>query len=472
LTSNSFPGSARPAIPLRHPNGLRRIAIVGTGYVGLVTGTCLAELGHSVVCLDNDVQKIGTLRRGEVPFFEPQLLELIAANSRAGRLLFSADVEAGVRDASVVFIAVGTPMRADESADLSAVCDVAATIGRVLNSPKIVVLKSTVPIETCELVSVIIAGNAGEPHPVTVVSNPEFLREGSAVADFMYPDRIVIGTDSLHAEAVMRELYAPLGAPIVITDVRTSEMIKYAANAFLATKISFMNEIANICELSEIDVKEVGRGIGLDHRIGTEFMRAGLGYGGSCFPKDVLALERIAYRRSYDATLLRAVSAINRAQIRRSFAKIEAALGGSVAGAHIGVLGLAFKPNTSDVREAPALHLIDLFLGGGATVAAHDPVAVEGARARFGPAVTYCPHGYDAIEGCDVLVLATEWSEYKRIDFGTVRNLMRGNVVFDGRNMFDPDEVVVEGLRYIGVGCAKEPAVSGAELGAQRVTYT
>jgi UDPglucose 6-dehydrogenase len=459
------------AIPLLHSSGRRHIAIVGTGYVGLVTGTCLAELGHAVVCLDNDEQKIDTLRRGELPFFEPQLLELIAANSSAGRLLFSANIEAGVRDAWVVFIAVGTPMRPDESADLSAVCDVAATIGRALNAAKIVVLKSTVPIETCELVSVIIAENAAEPHPVTVVSNPEFLREGSAVADFMYPDRIVIGTDSLHAEAVMRELYAPLAAPIIVTGVRTSEMIKYAANAFLATKISFMNEIANICELAEIDVKEVGRGIGLDHRIGTEFMRPGIGYGGSCFPKDVLALERIAYDRSYDAGLLRAVSATNRAQIQRTFTRIEGALGGSVTGAHIGVLGLAYKPNTSDVREAPSLYLIDQFLSCGATVAAHDPVAVDGARARFGTAVTYCSREYEAVDGCDVLVLATEWSEYKRLDFGTVRSLMRGDIVFDGRNIFDADEVVAEGLRYMGVGRAKAPAAVGARLGAQQVTY-
>jgi UDPglucose 6-dehydrogenase len=441
---------------------MRRIAIIGTGYVGLVTGTCFAELGNSVVCLDNDPRKIELLRRGQAPFFEPQLLEMIVRNKHAGRLSFSDDVEAGVRESEIVFIAVGTPMGDDGTADLSAVRAVAATIGRALNGPKIVVSKSTVPVETGELVSSIISENAREIHPFDVVSNPEFLREGSAVSDFMQPDRIVIGTSSAQAEAVMRDLYASLDAPFVVTDVRTSEMIKYAANAFLATKISFMNEIANICELVDVDVKSVGRGIGFDHRIGTQFMNPGIGYGGSCFPKDVRALEKIANGRRYDATLLRSVEAVNRGQIARTFAKIEAALGGSVVGKSIGVLGLAFKPNTDDVREAPALHLIDAFIRSGATVNAHDPIAVEGARAEAGNRVTYCAQMYEAINESDVLLLATEWNEYKNIDFRMVRKLMRGNVVFDGRNIFDPDKVVAEGLRYIGVGRAKEPSLSHA----------
>ncbi len=438
---------------------MRRIAIIGTGYVGLVTGTCFAELGNSVVCLDNDANKIAVLRRGEAPFFEPQLLEMIVRNQHAGRLSFANDVEAGVRDSEIVFIAVGTPMGEDGNADLSAVRAVAATIGRALNGPKIVVSKSTVPVETGEMVSSIIAENSIERFPVDVVSNPEFLREGSAVADFMQPDRIVIGTSSPEAEAVMRDLYAALDAPFVVTNVRTSEMIKYAANAFLATKISFMNEIANICELVDVDVKSVGRGIGFDHRIGTQFMSPGIGYGGSCFPKDVRALEKIAKVRRYDATLLRSVETVNRNQIARTFAKIEAAAGGSVSGKSIGVLGLAFKPNTDDVREAPALHLIDLFVRAGADVRAHDPIAVDGARAHAGVEVTYCAQMYEAINEVDVLLLATEWNEYKNIDFRMVRKLMRGNVVFDGRNIFDPEKVVAEGLRYLGVGRAREPAL-------------
>src|SRR5450631_583934 len=443
---------------------MRQIAIIGTGYVGLVTGTCFAELGNTVVCLDNDTRKIDVLRRGEAPFFEPQLLEMVVRNQHAGRLSFSSDVEAGVRNSEIIFIAVGTPMGTDGNADLSAVRSVAATIGRALNGPKIVVSKSTVPVETGEMVSAIIAENAVDQHSVDVVSNPEFLREGSAVSDFMQPDRIVVGTSSPQAEAVMRDLYASLDAPFVITDVRTSEMIKYAANAFLATKISFMNEIANICELVDVDVKSVGRGIGFDHRIGTQFMNPGIGYGGSCFPKDVRALEKIADGRKYDATLLRSVEAVNRAQIARTFAKIEQALGGSIEGKTVGVLGLAFKPNTDDVREAPAIHLIDLFVRAGATVNAHDPIAIEGARAEAGDEVTYCVQMYEAINESDVLLLATEWNEYKNIDFREVRKLMRGNVVFDGRNIFDPEKVVSQGLRYIGVGRSKEPSFSLAGL--------
>ena len=443
---------------------MRHIAIIGTGYVGLVTGTCFAELGNTVICLDNDARKIDVLRRGKAPFFEPQLLEMIVRNQHAGRLSFSSDVEAGVRASEIVFIAVGTPMGDDGNADLSAVRAVAATIGRAVNGPKIVVSKSTVPVETGEMVSAIIAENAIEAHQVDVVSNPEFLREGSAVSDFMQPDRIVVGTSSPQAEAVMRDLYAALDAPFVITDVRTSEMIKYAANAFLATKISFMNEIANICELVDVDVKSVGRGIGFDHRIGTQFMNPGIGYGGSCFPKDVRALEKIADGRNYDATLLRSVEAVNRAQIARTFGKIEAALGGSVAGKTVGVLGLAFKPNTDDVREAPAIHLIDRFVRAGATVNAHDPIAIDGTRAEVGGAITYCVQMYEAINECDVLLLATEWNEYKNIDFRMVRKLMRGNVVFDGRNIFDPEKVVGEGLRYIGVGRSKRPSLSLAGL--------
>lgn len=452
-----------------HSNGQKRIAIVGTGYVGLVTGTCLAELGNSVTCLDNDASKIAMLRRNEVPFFEPDLLELIVSNHHAGRLGFSENVEAGVRDAAIIVIAVGTPMRHDDNADLSAIWDVAATIGRELNGPKLVVIKSTVPVETCEMVAAIIGENASNAHRVDVVSNPEFLREGSAVADFMHPDRIVVGTANPYAETVVRDLYQSLDAPFVITDVRTSEMIKYAANAFLATKISFMNEIANICELVGVDVKAVARGIGFDHRIGAQFMSPGIGYGGSCFPKDLRALERTAHSRDYEANLLRAVESVNRSQIHRTFAKLERALGGSVEGKRVCVLGLAFKPNTSDVRESPALHLIDHLVRGGAAVATHDPIAMEAARERIGGDVSYCTQMYEAVDGCDALVLATEWNEYKGINFRMVRKLMRGNLVLDGRNAFEAEDVVREGLRYIGVGRAREAAVEPeyAEVAAE-----
>jgi UDPglucose 6-dehydrogenase len=431
---------------------MKQIAIIGTGYVGLVTGTCFAELGNNVVCLDNDEQKIETLKAGKAPFYEPQMLEMIVRNQHAGRLSFSSDVAGGVRDSDIIFIAVGTPPGGDGQADLSAVRAVAKVIGQALNGPKIVVSKSTVPVETGEMVSSIIAENATEHHQVDVVSNPEFLREGSAIADFMAPDRVVVGTSSAEAEAVMRDLYRSLDAPIVVTNVRTSEMIKYAANAFLATKISFMNEIANICELVDVDVKAVGKGIGFDHRIGTQFMNPGIGYGGSCFPKDVRALEQIAAGRHYDASLLRSVEVINKQQIGFTFAKLMAALDGDAAGKTVGVLGMAFKPNTDDIREAPALYLIEKLLAAGASVRAHDPIATEMVRKELGDKITYCEHMYEALHDADLLLLATEWNEYKNIDFAMVRKLMRGDKVIDGRNVFDPELVVASGLDYIGIG--------------------
>ena len=311
------------------------------------------------------------------------------------------------------------------------------------------------PVETGDLIASIIAENSSAHHRVDVVSNPEFLREGSAVADFMHPDRIVIGTSSVEAEAVMRDLYRSLDAPIVVTDVRTSEMIKYAANAFLATKISFMNEIANICDLVGVDVKAVGSGIGFDHRIGAQFMSPGIGFGGSCFPKDLRALERIAAGRQYDAALLRAVESINRQQIELTFIKLLAALGGDAKGKTVGVLGLAFKPNTDDIREAPALHLIERLLAAGASIRAHDPVAIAAVRAQNGDRIVYCDIMYEALHDADVLLLATEWNEYKNIDFTMVRKLMRGHKVVDGRNVFDQDTVAAAGLDYIGIGRRK-----------------
>ncbi len=431
---------------------MKRLAIIGTGYVGLVTGTCFAELGNRVICLDNDESKIARLNRGESPFYEPQLLEMIVRNQHAGRLSFSRDLAGAVAESDIIFIAVGTPMGPDGHADLSAVRAVAAAIGKALNGPKIVVSKSTVPVETGEMISSIISENSSADHRVDVVSNPEFLREGSAVADFMQPDRIVVGTNSAEAEDAMRELYRSLNAPLVVTDVRTSEMIKYAANAFLATKISFMNEIANICELVNVDVKTVGLGIGFDHRIGTQFMNPGIGYGGSCFPKDVRALEKIAEGRSYDATLLRAVERVNRAQVDRTFDKIADLLGDRLNGAAVGVLGLSFKPNTDDIREAPSLHIIERLLAAGATVRAHDPIAMDGVRAIYDDRITFCSQLYEASHDVDVLLLATEWNEYKSVDFAMIRKLMRGNVVVDGRNIFDPEIVLAAGLDYLGIG--------------------
>jgi UDPglucose 6-dehydrogenase len=445
---------------------MKPITVVGAGYVGLVTATCFAELGNRVVCVDNDAEKIARLGAGEVPFFEPALGEMVERNVQAHRLTFTTDAARAIGDAEIVFIAVGTPMRPDGYADLSAVRAVAREIGLALNGPKIVVSKSTVPVETGELITSIIHEHARTDHPVSVVSNPEFLREGSAIADFLKPDRIVIGTDDPQTERAMRDLYAPLDAPIVVTDVRTSEMIKYAANAFLATKISFINEIANICELLDVDVRDVCHGIGYDQRIGTRFLNPGIGYGGSCFPKDVRALEQLAVEHDYPAPLLHAVELVNRRQIERTVMKLERELGG-LTGRTIAVLGLAFKPNTDDIREAPALALILRLIDRGAVVRAHDPIANAVARAALGDDVTFADDMYAAATGADALLLATEWNEFRALDFTRCAKAMRGNVIVDGRNVFDPAKVRAAGLRYVGVGRVKPLSAGASAASAQ-----
>ncbi len=430
---------------------MRRLAVVGAGYVGLVTAACFAELGHGVDCADSDAAKIARLTAGEMPFFEPGLGEMVARNVRARRLAFTTDVAAAVSANDVIFIAVGTPMGADGHADLSAVRAVAREIGLALNGPKIVVSKSTVPVETGEMISSLIREHAPANHPVSVVSNPEFLREGSAVSDFLKPDRVVVGTDDPAAERVLRDLYAPFEAPVVVTDVRTSEMIKYAANAFLATKISFINEIANICELVGVDVRAVCGGIAYDRRIGNLFLNPGIGYGGSCFPKDVRALEQLAVERDYSAPLLHAVEMVNARQIGRTVAKLERGLGG-LSGRVVAVLGLAFKPDTDDIRSAPALAIIGRLLERGAAVRAHDPVAGAAARAVLGDEVRLEGDPYDAIAGADAVLLATEWNQYRSLDFRRCARIMRGDLLVDGRNVFDPPQVRAAGLRYVGVG--------------------
>ncbi|HEX3550754.1 MAG TPA: UDP-glucose/GDP-mannose dehydrogenase family protein [Candidatus Elarobacter sp.] len=449
---------------------MHHIAIVGAGYVGLVTGACFAELGNRVVCVDNDERKVETLRAGGVPFFEPQLAELTARNVQAKRLEFTTDVRAAVADNDLVFIAVGTPMRSDGYADLSAVRAVAREIGLALNGPKVVVSKSTVPVETGELIGTIIRENAAADHPVRVVSNPEFLREGSAVADFLHPDRIVIGTADPEAERVMRDLYAPLDAPLLVTDVRTSEMIKYVANAFLATKISFINEVANICELLDVDVRDVCRGIGYDQRIGTTFLNPGIGYGGSCFPKDVRALEQLAVARDYPAPLLHAVELVNRRQVERTVAKLERALGG-LRERVVTVLGLSFKPNTDDVRSAPAIAIVQLLVDRGARVRAHDPVAAAAARPELpGNDVSLHDDVYAAIDGADAVLLATEWNEYRSLDLARCAAAMRGDVFVDGRNIFEREKAAAAGLRYFGVG--RSAPASAARVSAPATATT
>ena len=448
---------------------MRRLAIVGSGYVGLVTGTCFSELGNTVVCVDNDARKIERLQAGELPFYEPSLGEMVARNVQAKRLSFTTDAAAAVRESEIIFIAVWTPMRADGHADLSAVRAVARDIGLALDGPRIVISKSTVPVETGEMISSIIREHARADYPVSVVSNPEFLRQGSAIADFLKPDRVVIGTQDPEAERVLRDLYAPLEAPILVTDVRTSEMIKYAANAFLATKISFINEIANICELLDVDVRAVCNGIGYDQRIGTKFLSPGLGYGGSCFPKDVRALEQLAVERDYPAPLLHAVELVNRRQVERTVVKLERELGG-LHGRVVAVLGLAFKPNTDDIRDAPAIAVIQRLVDRGAAVRAHDPIANDQAREALGEGVTLCADMYATVEGADAILLATEWNEFRMLDFARCAEAMRGDLIVDGRNIFDPDKVRAAGLRYLGVGRVKLQRAHAAAASEDEIT--
>ncbi|MEO6990740.1 MAG: UDP-glucose/GDP-mannose dehydrogenase family protein [Candidatus Baltobacteraceae bacterium] len=430
---------------------MHRIAVIGSGYVGLVTGTCLAELGNRVVCIENDETKLATLKAGRVPFYEPGLSELMARNRERGRLSFAADVATGIRDAKIVFIAVGTPMSASGHADLTYVRGAAHEVALALDSDKLIVNKSTVPVETADLVAAIVREHNQSRYAVRVVSNPEFLREGSAVSDFMEPDRIVIGTSDPVAEALMRDLYAPLGATMIATDVRTAEMIKYTANAFLATKISFVNEIAALCEFVRADVKDVVRGVGSDRRIGPAFMSPGLGFGGSCLPKDVRALREIARGYALPTTFLEAVLEVNEQQIRRTVRRLEAALG-TLNGKRIALLGLAFKPQTDDVRDSPALALARALVAEGVAIAAHDPIALDAAARVLRNLVSFVDDEYEAVRDVDAVVIATDWNEYKQLDLRIIAERMTGDAFFDMRNTCEPREIVAAGLRYFGVG--------------------
>ena len=428
------------------------IGVVGSGYVGLVIGACLAETGNFVRCVDSDAAKVARLKRGEVPIYEPGLEELVLRNSAEERLSFTTDLDAAVAASEVVFIAVGTPQDEDGSADLKHVLEVARGIGRAMNGEKIIVNKSTVPVGTAARVREEVA--ALTPFPFSVVSNPEFLKEGTAVDDFLKPDRVVIGTEDPEVEAVMRRLYEPFvrtGKPILVMDPASAELTKYAANAMLATRISFMNEIANLCDRVGADVDLVRLGIGSDSRIGPSFLFPGVGYGGSCFPKDVKALIRMGISSGTSMRVVEAVDGANEAQKQELLPRIEAHLGG-LAGCVIAVWGLAFKPNTDDMREAPALTLISGLRAGGAVVRAYDPKAAAAAGELVGEGVTLCPRSYDAVEGADALVVVTEWNEFREPDFGRIRRLMRGNAVFDGRNIYDPEQMRELGFHYQGIG--------------------
>jgi UDPglucose 6-dehydrogenase len=431
---------------------MKRIAVVGTGYVGLTTGACFAELGNAVSCVDTDADKVARLRLGDVPFFEPGLGEMVARNVAAQRLQFTSDYQAAIPDAEVVFIAVGTPTTADGRADLRYVHAAAETIGDHLRGHTVIVNKSTVPIGTGDWVGNILRRTARRDATFAVVSNPEFLAEGTALSDFMAPDRVVLGGDDRAAAEAVASLYLGLQAPIIITDLRTAEMIKYASNAMLATRVSFINEIAAICERLGADVRQVAVGMGYDKRIGKSFLSAGLGYGGSCFPKDVSALAQMADYAGCHPQLLRAVIEINNDQRAIVADKVREGLGGQVQGAHIALLGLAFKPNTDDMREAPSVDLAERFIAGGATVAGFDPQATHTAAAVLGDSITYHSSAYQAVEGADAVVLVTEWPEFRALDLAMVKRLMRGAVFVDGRNLYEPDALRELGFHYFGVG--------------------
>jgi UDPglucose 6-dehydrogenase len=430
------------------------ICVVGVGYVGLVTGTCFAELGLTVTCVDNDPRKIEMLQNGEVPIYEPGLAEMVQKNSREGRLAFTTDLKEGVAQALVVFIAVGTPQGDDGSADLHYVWEVARSIGETMDGYKVVVTKSTVPVGTGQKVAEVIRQHQAAPINFDVVSNPEFLREGSAIEDFMRPNRVVVGADSDQAKAIMRDLYAPLyliETPFVVTNVETAEMIKYASNAFLATKISFINEMANICDLVGADVNVVAKGMGLDKRIGPKFLHAGPGFGGSCFPKDTAAIARLAAQKGYTFRIVEAVMQVNARQRLVMVDKIRQALGGEVAGKTIACLGLTFKPNTDDMRDAPSLVILPSLVEAGATVRTFDPAGME-AAAEMMPQLIYCADAYDACQGADCLVFMTEWNQFRSLDWQRVQEAMAGRVVVDMRNIYHPERMAAAGLEYHSVG--------------------
>jgi UDPglucose 6-dehydrogenase len=429
------------------------IGVIGTGYVGLVTGACFAEFGVYVTCVDKDTSKIELLKKGIVPFFEPGLEELVNKNLKTGRLRFSTELRDAVKDTLVIFIAVGTPPRGDGSADLSYVEEVARQIATHMNGYKVIVTKSTVPVGTGERLKRIISEHLKENHPFDIVSNPEFLREGSAIEDFMRPNRVVIGAESPEAIAIMKDLYRPLyliETPFVITSIETAELIKYASNSFLAVKISFINEIANLCEKVGADVHMVAKGMGLDQRIGPKFLHPGPGFGGSCFPKDTLALIKLAEEHGEEMNIVRAAVMVNLKQRERMVKKITSSMG-DLTGKTLAVLGLSFKPNTNDIREAPSIYIIEQLKKLGATLKAYDPAAMNEMKQIF-PDIIYSKDAYDAVDGADAVIIVTEWNEFRNLDLERIKSLMRGNFFFDLRNIYEPEKMRNFGFIYHSVG--------------------
>ncbi len=436
-----------------------KLAVIGTGYVGLVTGTCFAETGNNVTCVDIDINKVNKLKSGQVTIFEPGLEKLFLRNQKEGRLHFTTSIEEAIENAQVIFLALPTPPGEDGSADLSYILSVAATLGKLLkpNEYKVIVDKSTVPVGTANKVKATILSNADSniEHSFDVVSNPEFLREGVAVEDFMKPDRVVIGTTSDKAIKVMNDLYAPFvrqGNPIIFMDESSAELTKYAANAFLAVKISFMNEIAQLCEKMGADVDMVRKGIGSDDRIGKRFLFPGIGYGGSCFPKDVKALAQSSKELEYNFKILKSVMEVNEIQKLHLVPKIKSFFNGDISGKHFALWGLAFKPNTDDIREAPAFYIIEALLEGGATVSAFDPEAMNNSKMVLGDRIRFAENQYDTLAGADALVIATEWNEFRTPDFEKIAGLLSQKAIFDGRNLFDLSTMENMGFHYESIG--------------------
>ena len=430
-----------------------KITVVGTGYVGLVTGTCFSETGNKVTCVDIDAQKVNKLSNGQITIYEPGLEKIFLRNIKEGRLTFTTELEKAIEGAEIIFLALPTPPGADGSADLKYVLGVADQLGKILKDYKVIVNKSTVPVGTADKVTKAIAKNYSGAFDV--VSNPEFLREGVAVDDFMKPDRVVVGTKSERAKKLMSDLYAPFvrqGNPIIFMDERSSELTKYAANSFLATKISFMNEIAQLCERMGADVDMVRRGIGSDDRIGKRFLFPGIGYGGSCFPKDVQALIMSSDEVNYDFEILKAVEKVNALQKLSLVEKIVSYYKGQLKGKHIALWGLAFKPNTDDIREAPALSIIDALVSMGATITAYDPEAMPNVKAQIGDKIQYAQSQYEALTGADFLIIATEWSEFRTPDFERIEKEIKNKIIFDGRNLFEVAKMKELGYHYVSIG--------------------
>jgi UDPglucose 6-dehydrogenase len=430
--------------------GKMKVCMIGTGYVGLVSGTCFADIGHNVICVDNDEDKIHTLKKGDIPIYEPGLKELVNKNVKAGRLNFTTSIREAVKNSLFLFIAVGTPPKENGEPDLSSIEKVAQEIGAAMNEYKIVVEKSTVPVQTGKWVRTVVERFSRQTKDFDVASNPEFLREGSAIDDFLHPDRVVLGVESKRAEEKLLELYEPIEAPKIVTDIASAELIKHASNSFLSMKISFINAISILCEKSGADVLKVAEGMGTDKRIGRAFLNAGYGFGGFCFPKDLKAFIGIAAKLGYDFRLLKEVERINQEQMLRAVAKIEDTLW-NLRDKKIGVLGLAFKPNTDDMRFAPSITIIKELQKHGATIKAYDPVSMKRAKTVM-PDIEYCDDAYQVAQGVDAVMLVTEWEEFRNLDLKRIRDSMRQPVFLDGRNVFDPDTMKELGFIYSGVG--------------------